>query len=102
MKTVWGERRRRRWTGVGGGLAVFALTAAAFAVVARAAFTGQISLGRFVVLLQAIAGANRNLNFGSDSLNVAYGAAAVPAANDLHRRVAALPSQLRGQGDAEG
>src|SRR4051794_34171257 len=95
MQRVWAERRRRRWNGPGGGIALFALNAAAVAVVARAAFTGDLSLGRFVMLLQAVAGARRIFNFRSGTLNVGYGAAALPGPHELHPPGAPIPPPPR-------
>lgn len=102
MTEVWRERKR-------GGLVVLAglsvkggMTLVAFLYAARAGLDGDLSLQRFVVVMQALIGtASLSMVLGNPELMVEQGAAAIGPALAVERAVAAHAANLiMGGGDA--
>jgi len=102
MQAFWRDRRRGQWLPPVGVLLLAGSQGVAYALLARSAARGEISLGELTTFAGATAGVAAVFSLGWDTVNISYGCAPVPAAIELERTVAEARFQLGGTLPADG
>ncbi|HVE93978.1 MAG TPA: ABC transporter ATP-binding protein [Acidimicrobiales bacterium] len=94
LEAVWKERRRGDRKVVLGALYVFVADLAAFALVARAAASGELSAAEVAVYVQTILSIATIGQMRAEDQLIQYGAASLPAALDLDGALAHSPAAV--------
>ncbi|CAN5498344.1 ABC transporter ATP-binding protein [soil metagenome] len=102
MSGFWPERRRGRWIPPTGSLVLLLAQGGTYALLARSAARGEISLGELATFAGAATGVVAVFATGMDHLNIAYGTAPVPAALELERLAGEPRFALAGTDPAVG
>lgn len=102
MVAVWRERKRGGLVVLGGLSVKGVVTLMAFLFAARAGLNGELALGNFVVVMQALIGsASLSMVLGNPELMVEQGTAAIRPALEVERALAVHPaSRIQGGRDA--
>lgn len=101
MAQFWVDRRKGRWLGPIYALLTLVAQGGAYALLGRAAASGEISLGELTAFATAVAGVAA-VPIGIDDINISHGTAPVPAALALEEATAAAGSELEGRRPADG
>lgn len=94
LEAVWKERRRGDRKVMLGALYVFVADLAAFALVARAAASGELSAAQVAVYVQTILSIATIGQMRAEDQLIQYGAASLPAALDLDDALAGSPAAV--------
>lgn len=101
MTELWRERKRGSLVVIGGLLLKGVVTLGAFLYTARAALRGELALGNFVVVMQALIGsAGLSIVLGNPELMVHQGTSAISPALAVERELTVHPaSRIHGDRD---
>ena len=102
MDEVWRERATQRWDIFPSLLLLAVVNVAAMVVTIDGFLDGQLSLGRFTAILQAIIGVSALTNLSNEDVQMAHGVSAVPAVGDLERAAARSELHIGGTASPEG
>ncbi len=98
MAAFWRDRRRGRWVPPLGVVLLGGAQGLTFALLARSAARGDISIGELATFAGAVAGVAGAFSLGWHTIVISYGCAPVPAALALERIVAEPRFRLTGDG----
>jgi ATP-binding cassette subfamily B protein len=102
MAGFWRDRPKGGSVPLACGSLVGGAVGVTYALLARSALRGDITLGQLTMYAGAATGVAALYRIGMDNLNISYGTAPVPAALALERRTAEPRFQLGGSAPADG